>query len=159
MTHLIIISDTHRGVLPDQLEDDIKKCDIIIHAGDFTGVDYYYYLLSFGKEIHGVVGNGDRDDLVRLLPVKKRFNVEDVSFALMHGWGAPFGIRKRIMKEFENDWDILVYGHTHMAYDAYKNGKLILNPGSPTDKRFAPYFSYIKMSIDKNNVDYELVVL
>jgi predicted phosphodiesterase len=40
MTSLVIISDTHDRVLPDLVTSHIKNADVILHAGDFTGMEY-----------------------------------------------------------------------------------------------------------------------
>jgi len=35
-----------------------------------------------------------------------------------------------------------VFGHSHIPYKQYHGETLLFNPGSPTDKRFQPEFSY-----------------
>ncbi|TYB32121.1 MAG: YfcE family phosphodiesterase [Candidatus Mcinerneyibacterium aminivorans] len=91
-------------------------------------------------------------------PPQKTFEIEGKKFALMHGWGSPKNLHKKIEKKFENyKWDILIFGHTHSAAAIEKDNKLILNPGSPTEKRFAKKNTYIKLILDKNKVNYELV--
>ncbi|MBI4733967.1 MAG: metallophosphoesterase family protein, partial [Rubrobacteridae bacterium] len=35
--------------------------------------------------------------------------------------------------------DAIVFGHSHQSFVGNKEGILLLNPGSPTDKRFAEY--------------------
>ena len=158
MKTIVIISDTHNKELPDGLIKDLEQCDIIIHAGDITSVKYYDKLVSYNKTIYAVQGNMDRGKLEELLPVKKTFNIENKNFALMHGWGSPKNLHKKIEREFKNyNWDILIYGHSHSPTEIKKNNRLILNPGSPTEKRFAPKNTYIKLNISKNNIDYQFI--
>ncbi len=158
MKNIVIISDTHNKNLPQKLQKELTQCDIIIHAGDITSVNYYDNLVSYNKTIHAVQGNMDRGKLEDILPVKKTFIIENKKFALMHGWGSPKNLSKKVEREFQNyDWDILIFGHTHSPTEIKKNNKLILNPGSPTEKRFAKKNTYIKLKIKKNCINYQFI--
>jgi putative phosphoesterase len=42
----------------------------------------------------------------------------------------------------QRDADVVLYGHSHMPMLSGHDSMLLLNPGSPTQKRFAPYRSY-----------------
>ena len=47
---------------------------------------------------------------------------------------------------------MLVFGHSHQPMNEIKDGILHFNPGSPTDKIFAPFNSYGILEInDKIN--------
>jgi len=48
--------------------------------------------------------------------------------------------------------DAVVFGHSHQPYCELKGGCLLFNPGSPTDRRFQPRFSYGLLSIDQTGV-------
>lgn len=63
-----------------------------------------------------------------------------MSGAVTHGSGAPHGIITRLRREME-EVDAVVFGHTHQAYRGDEDGIYFFNPGSPTDKMFAPYRS------------------
>ena len=45
--------------------------------------------------------------------------------------------------------DGLVYGHSHFPQVRRENGLLIMNPGSPTDKRQAPFHSVGMLTVGK----------
>jgi len=160
VTSLVIISDTHNGPLPKLVASHIEKADMMLHAGDFTGMEYYEQLISFGKPLHGVLGNMDRGALETALPLKKVICVEEVRIAMVHGWGGPSGLEKRVLKAFENvDWDVLVFGHSHSPLIKREEERLILNPGSPTDKRFALHNSFITMTVHGRDVNAEIVAI
>lgn len=162
MKNVIIISDTHNKTLPKSLVKDIKDSDILIHAGDLTSMEYYNKLLilTHDKKFFVCLGNMDKNKLTEIIPLKEAFKIEEISLALMHGWGSPKNLPEKIIKEFDNiNWDILIFGHTHKKYEKKENDKLILNPGSPTEKRFAKNNSYIKMQIDKNSISYQFINL
>ena len=50
--------------------------------------------------------------------------------------------------EFE-DVDVIVFGHSHTPLNEVEEGVLFFNPGSPTDKVFAPYNSIGILHVDK----------
>jgi len=59
---------------------------------------------------------------------------------LIHGGGSPVNLRARIAQEFSSEnLDVIVYGHTHEAYIAEKNGCLWINPGSVSHPRSPSY--------------------
>lgn len=160
MTSLVIISDTHDRVLPDLVTSHIENADVILHVGDFTGMEYYEMLESYGKPVYGVLGNMDRGLLESKLPLKRLLKIEEVSIAMIHGWGAPGGLEERVTGAFERmDWDVLVFGHSHSPVLKKEGRKFLLNPGSPTDKRFARTNSFIAMTIDQGDVNAEIISL
>lgn len=108
-----------------------RDCSIILHAGDivdpqiFEGVD---------KKIFAVKGNMD---FGVNLPNKRVIALESVKIGLIHGYGAPQGIEKRVIKEFESEGiDCIVFGHTHKPYIGEFEGIKLFNPGSPFDNRY-----------------------
>ncbi len=44
--------------LPEQLKEDLKQADLIIHAGDWQTEEVYHELARYG-EVQGVIGNVD----------------------------------------------------------------------------------------------------
>jgi len=48
-----------------------------------------------------------------------------------------------LTEAFKNDKvDLIIFGHSHCGLNEKKGGILFFNPGSATDKVFAPYNSY-----------------
>jgi len=130
-----VVSDTHLRGANDYLrrisERFFSDAEMVIHAGDLVNPAV---LKAFeGKDVRAVRGNMDQDDA---LPEKLIIEVEGARIGLIHGWGMPFGIEAKLLKQFENI-DCLVYGHTHTAVSHVKDGVLLFNPGSPTDRMFA----------------------
>jgi putative phosphoesterase len=105
-----------------------------LHAGDL--VDIRVLDAFTGKDVKAVCGNMDPMSVRNTLPDRLILNIDNYKVGLVHGWGMPFGIEKKILKEIGHV-DCLVYGHTHRAANAVKNGILFFNPGSAIDKRFA----------------------
>jgi len=145
MVKIGVLSDTHltdmsKGVsfLDHLRERFFKGVDMIFHAGDVVNPDV---LMAFtGTTIHVVRGN--MDPPVRGIPTRKVIEVEGFRIGLIHGWGAPDTLEEKILKEFQGQkLDAIVYGHSHAPVCRRKDGILFFNPGSPTDRRWAPYHS------------------
>ncbi|HUH66479.1 MAG TPA: metallophosphoesterase [Syntrophales bacterium] len=133
-----VISDTHLTSCDEKLARIVanyfRDCDLILHAGDL--VDIKVLDAFAGKAVKAVCGNMDLPSVRQLLPNKIIFDIGKHRIGLIHGWGMPFGIEGKLLKEVGHV-DCLVYGHTHRAAVETRDGILFFNPGSATDRRFA----------------------
>jgi hypothetical protein len=134
-----LISDTHLSRFDQRLAKItgkyFKDVDFILHAGDIVDLRV---LEGFGdKEVKAVYGNMDPLSVQGALPQEIMLDLMGFKVALIHGWGMPLGIEKRIINKIGRHVDCVIYGHTHKACIKNHEGILFLNPGSPTDKRFA----------------------
>lgn len=141
-----VIADTHIPAtakdMPKVIYDEFKDVDLIIHAGDFVELDFFKKLNDFKKTI-AVYGNMDSDEVVDFLKAKEIIEAGNFRIGLVHGWGAPHGLTERMEAEFKDEKVCcIIFGHSHCPMNETKNGILFFNPGSPTDKIFAPYNSY-----------------
>lgn len=136
-----VISDTHlyRKPLPAQALRALRGADLILHAGDILEMAVLEELEGIAPVV-AVAGNMDLGDVTEALPGKSVVEVAGRRIGLIHGSGAPQQITARLRGEFE-EVDAIVFGHTHQAYNRAEEGILFFNPGSPTDKVFAPYRS------------------
>ncbi len=145
-----VISDTHltgyHQGLADALERHFKDTDLILHAGDV--VDPRALEIFSGKKVALVAGNMDSQSIRDAAPVKRVIPAGQFTIGLIHGWGAPDGIEDRLIREFDAI-DVLVYGHTHHSTSRINHGVLFFNPGSATDRRFAPFTSVGILEIDR----------
>lgn len=48
--------------------------------------------------------------------------------------------------------DVIVFGHTHKALVEERKGTLLVNPGSPNDRRFSDRLSYAVMDIENDEI-------
>ncbi len=163
MKKVLIISDTHipnvAFELPKSVISEAKSSDVILHAGDIISMDVLSELKYYG-DVYAVHGNMDRfDSSTYSLPDKLIIDIEGVKIGLTHGSGAPWGIIGRVNKVFPNleELDIIVFGHTHHPLLEKKDGRWYVNPGSPTDKRYAPYNSYAILEIDGKEIRPKLI--
>jgi putative phosphoesterase len=128
-----VISDTHLIEPSVGLErialNHFNDVNMILHAGDFVDqriVDFFR-----GWNLIAVCGNMDTGEVRSLLPQKRTIDVSGYKIGLIHGWGSPIGLEKRVKAEFP-PLDCLIYGHTHYPVNHKKGGLLFFNPGSPT---------------------------
>ncbi len=149
-----ILSDTHIPVaakeLPPEVIDILSKTDAIIHAGDYQNEDLIHELGAM-TDFYGVSGNMDGHAVRTLVPEKRVVTLNRFKIGIIHGWGAPDGIEDRIRTEFQNDTpDVIVFGHSHRPANTMIDHTLFFNPGSPTDRRYAPFCSMGILHIDEN---------
>ena len=159
-----VISDTHilnnTDNLPSEIFNHFKDVDLILHAGDLINISVLDQLRQVTPNVEAVSGNMDSVQTRAMLPEKKIIKANGLNIGLMHGWGAPFGVRKRIWNELRNDnLDVIIYGHTHQPESVYENDVLFLNPGSPTDKRFAKVNSIAVLTINNGKPVAEIIKL
>ncbi len=156
---IIVLSDTHSGKLLKPLVEDIKKSDLIIHAGDFTGMTVLEELKKL-KNVKAVYGNMDGLELRQILPREEILKVEDVRIALYHGEGAPEGLLERIRERFRGgNIQAVIFGPSHQPMAEVIDGVLYLNPGSPTDKVRAPFRSYGVLEVNGSEIEGKIVKL
>jgi len=138
-----IISDTHIHSLDagtklaeKLLRGPFSAVDVILHAGDHTFSDLAscFYPLPW----YSVQGNMDLPQSG--FPLQRVVQLADTRIGMIHGWGAPNGIEKRVWDNFSaENIDVLVFGHSHRPVCRRVGSVLLLNPGSPTDRRSAPH--------------------
>jgi uncharacterized protein len=138
-----VISDTHvptiTKALPPVIFDIFKDVDLILHAGDIVEMSVLEELSALAP-VEAVAGNMDDEEARIRLPYKKIITLGKYKAGLIHGKFKIDVQKEMIRKEF-TDVDLIVYGHSHTPFWGKVNGIYYLNPGSPTDKRYAPYNS------------------
>jgi len=162
---ITIISDTHISTINNNLDhkilDDIRSSDMCLHAGDFVEYKVFEELSSLTK-VYGVCGNMDDDKIKKNLPEIKIIEADGIRIALTHGRGAPARILDSVKTIFEDTYqniDMFIFGHSHIPLDKIIDGKIYFNPGSPTDKVFAPCNSYGILNIKNKTITRRLMTI
>jgi putative phosphoesterase len=87
--------------------------------------------------------------VIRQLPKKKILEIGKFRIGVIHGEGHPDTLIDYVKEQFKGEkLDCVIYGHTHEPSIEKIDDTLYVNPGSPTDKVFAPYNSLVMMEID-----------
>lgn len=133
-----VISDTHLIGYDENLkkiiDEHFNDVDFVFHAGDL--VNLRVLDIFQGKEVKAVCGNMDSQQVRERLPEYLTLVINGFKFGLIHGWGSPEGIERKILDRLGNV-DCMVYGHTHHPVNKIIDNVLFFNPGSAVDKRFA----------------------
>jgi len=152
-----VVSDTHSLALPRQLTEDLKKVDLIIHAGDFCSLKDVEAFRKI-KELKAVFGNMDDGEVRKKFPESQIIVCEGVRIGLTHGHGAPKQVMDAAKDTFKDEEvDIVIFGHSHQPLNKKEGDVLFFNPGSPNDNVNAPYFSYGVIEIDKGKIKADII--
>lgn len=129
----LVISDLHVPVrqpsVPGVILELIHEVDGVISLGDYVDMNTVFLIQQNSKKFFGVHGNMDDYDVKDYLPDKKLIILAGRVVGLCHGWGSPWGIRKRILNSFAEKPQVIIYGHTHVPDNSIENGVMFLNPG------------------------------
>jgi putative phosphoesterase len=161
---IVVISDTHipqaGSRLPEAVLQEIGKADAIIHAGDWVVGKALDDLLASQKPLYAVYGNMDEVGVVSRLPDTRVEHLGGYIVGITHGSGAPEGILDRVLARFKGPPpDIVIYGHTHRPHIEFRSDLMILNPGSPLDKRWSPRRSFAILLLKGGGPEARLVSL
>jgi putative phosphoesterase len=151
-----IISDTHIPSRAPQLPAFVSRAfagvELILHAGDIN--DYSVLrALSAIAPTEAVAGNTDPPGMVEALGTELLLDLAGFRIGLTHGHlGRGQTSLDRAFNTFRGKADVVVFGHSHQPLKAVKQGVLLINPGSPTDKRRQPLFSLAVLTLTKRAV-------
>jgi hypothetical protein len=161
---VVILSDTHLPSrarrLPAALVADLERADEIVHAGDFATVETLEWLRGFAP-VRGVYGNVDEPDLRRSLPRRLIVELLGRRVGVVHGDSPALPTLDRARAEFvDEEVDLIVFGHSHKPLHRREGSLVLFNPGSPTDRRAEPRYSYGRLLLDaQGHLDAEHVWL
>ncbi|HET7657174.1 MAG TPA: metallophosphoesterase family protein [Bacillales bacterium] len=147
-----VVSDTHMpgagSELPKRVIEGLTGVDLIIHAGDWTMPEVYEQFHSIAP-VEGVTGNVDSPKMSELLGTEKILNLNGYRIGVVHGHrGNGRTTPQRARNTFrDEETDLIIFGHSHIPFDEVIDDVRVFNPGSPTDKRRQPRFSFAIMTL------------
>ncbi|MFL5755085.1 MAG: metallophosphoesterase family protein [Chloroflexota bacterium] len=159
-----VVSDTHLPrfgrTLPPPLVAALREADVhlILHLGDWTDA-LAIPLLEAVAPVDGVAGNNDGADLVARLGRRKIVELDGARMGLTHGdLGIGPSTPERAVRTFEaDDVSAVLFGHSHIPLlERLPGGRVVLNPGSPTDKRRQRRYSWALLEIADGAIEAEL---
>lgn len=154
MKRILVFSDTHGDIeKAKKVIENTPGVDGVIHLGDIE-MDYLALKEAYSDiPFYGVVGNNDffsslkREDLI---------TIEEKKIFITHGHRYISGysnIDSLIYKGEELGADIVLFGHTHVAFFEKENGMIIANPGSISFPRSGDR-SYGVIEIENGKIGY-----
>lgn len=126
MHRIGVISDTH-GLLREEVREQLKECDVILHGGD---VNKQKILDELGEiaPVYVVRGNNDKE-WAEYLPETLELELYGIRIFMTHN--------KKQVKENYIGKNLVIYGHSHKYEEIRKEGQCWLNPGSCGPRRFS----------------------
>lgn len=147
MTRVLVLGDTHLGPatldrMPVGVWDLAAGADLVLHTGDVVHPAVLDALAErSGAEVVAVLGNNDHGpgpSLADRLPEAVERTVGGVAVAMLHDSGARVGRAARMARRFPGA-AVVAFGHSHdPLLEPVPDGPLLVNPGSPTQRRRQP---------------------
>jgi putative phosphoesterase len=139
---IAVVADTHmpkgRRELPGRCVELLEQAELIVHAGDFSGVAVLDRFEAFSAPLVAVKGNVEDGDVRRRLEERAVFEWRGCSIGVIHDAGQKTGRLERMRAAFPG-CDAVIFGHSHIPLrEQADDGFQIFNPGSPTERRRAP---------------------
>jgi len=155
----VAIADTHiprcaKG-LPEALLPYLEHADLILHAGDLM-VPALLDDLEGCAPARAVRGN--LDPLEAGLSETLEFEFGGVPVAMIHDSGSKRGRRSRMRRRFP-EARVVIFGHSHIPFLEDEDGLMLLNPGSPTDKRRQPEYTFALLWLENGEARARIVAL
>jgi putative phosphoesterase len=155
----VVIADTHlprrANALPEDLIPHLERADLILHAGDLMEPTLLDELAAYAT-VRAVRGN--LDPPAERLPETAQFEFGGVRVAMIHDSGPKRGRRNRMRLRFP-EARVVVFGHSHIPWSEDEEGLLLLNPGSPTDRRRQPEHTFALLRVKGGEVRAEVLAL
>jgi putative phosphoesterase len=149
-TRVVVTGDTHlgprrRGPLPAALLAACAAADRILHTGDVIDPSLLDELAALAP-LDGVAGNCDGWDVTARLPAEQTLEIGGTLIAMIHDAGRR-EVRRELLRARFPAARVVCFGHSHLPVCDDRDGLLLLNPGSPTERRRAPWRSYAELTI------------
>lgn len=144
-----IISDTH-GVLREEVVVHLKKCDVILHAGDFHTLSVFEALESIAP-LYAVRGNNDHGGWAEKLPETISFELGHYRFYMAH--------QRKDVQITNEEADFIIVGHSHAYMERREENCIWLNPGGCGRKRFKLDLTMAVIEIKDNVIQITKIVL
>lgn len=148
---IIVASDSHyRNDILDELVEKHKDADLFIHCGDLEDDPLYYPRWIF------VRGN---NDYFTGFDSERIIHADGHKILVLHSHRCSFLRREEdlVRMAYDEECDIVLYGHTHVSRMTWKNGVFLLNPGSTSSPRDGTSPSYAILTIDKAHVEAKII--
>ena len=146
-----VISDTH-GRLPQSALKVFAKTDLIIHAGDIGDPEILNLLGKIAPTI-AVRGNMDAGKWARRLPKNETVKIGRRQLHVLHD------VYNLDITLDSNNYQVVIYGHTHRPQVEKLQGVLYVNPGSAVHPRFGYPPSVALLQIEGDSIKARLIDL
>ncbi len=148
---IVVISDSHKNTyIIDKILSRENEALHIFFLGDNIADIEDFEILYPDKKFHAVSGNCDYGSNVPYVNIE---NIENRKILYTHGhtYGVKYGKERLKEAAYQNAYDIVLYGHTHVSEILYEDGVYFVNPGSCSRPRESRA-SYAVIDITDNGI-------
>lgn len=138
---IAVISDTH-SLLRQEIIEEIKECELILHAGDIASKETAEEIEALGT-VYFVRGNADKGSWADEIPASKELELWGLKIFMIHN-------RKQIKDDLSGK-DIVIYGHSHKYFEEYKENVCYFNPGSCGPRRFHQEITMAVLTVNEED--------
>jgi len=149
-----LISDTHNFLDP-RVEQLFQGVGHILHAGD-VGMPWLLLQLERIAPVTGVLGNTDTGLHLRETEVCSLGNRVFMVHHIVNPHALPDTLRSRICKAKPQ---VVVFGHTHKAFDQEIGGIRYINPGYAGRPKLGQARSAALLHLDHGSIHLEVLPL
>jgi putative phosphoesterase len=146
-----VISDTHGLLRPEALAA-LKGSDYIIHAGDIGDPQILDHLATIAP-VTAIRGNVDHGEWAQKIPATNVLEIGEISIYVLHN------LQELDLKPEAAKFAAVIYGHSHVPKQEWKNGVLYFNPGSAGPRRFKLPVSIGRLHLTNGKLKSEIVKL
>lgn len=136
-----IVSDTH-NLLRDEVLQVLQGCDAILHSGDISKPEIIHALEAIAP-VYAVRGNADKDGMDFLPPFLDQ-EILGLHVYMTH--------KKKDLPGALEDYDLVVFGHSHQYMETRLGHTLLLNPGSCGPRRFYQPITMAVADVEGTNI-------
>lgn len=159
MTLLLVFSDTHGELKAvERAMARFPQADVI-HLGDYVRDVLRLAARHPDRRIIGISGNCDMNADETRFPVERQIEIEGKRLLLTHGhkYGVKYGYERLLERARSGGFDLVLFGHTHIAADVERLGCHLLNPGSASQPRGVEGPSFALVEIGSGRIETRLM--
>ncbi|MBI5533317.1 MAG: metallophosphoesterase family protein [Deltaproteobacteria bacterium] len=145
-----VVADTH-GWMHPEVSDALRGVDLIVHVGDIGDPGILEELRRIAP-VQAVRGNMDSEPWACTLPDEVEIEAGTARILMVHD-------ADRVKPEQVAAHDAVIVGHSHLAAQEKRSGKLFFNPGTAGHARPGRPVSVGLLQIDCGRIDGEIVLL
>jgi putative phosphoesterase len=128
---------------------------VIVHAGDVAKADVLEQLAEIAPVL-AVRGNNDSGHFGGSLPERIELRAGERLIRVVHGHGGRSA--RAVARGISPGCDAVIYGHSHIPMIERVGEAILVNPGSPSDRRWHPHFGVGFLTVAGGVISPELVL-
>ncbi len=160
MKKILLLSDTH-NYFDDSILKFVKEANEVWHAGDW-GTDKVCDAIVKHRDLRGVYGNIDGQDIRVRFPKVNKFECEGVKVCMTHIAGYPGRYNQDARELVKDKPDLFICGHSHIlkVQRDKKTGMLHINPGAAGNHGFHKIRTMVRFKLENGRIfDLEVIEL